>query len=204
MRRMERRRADRGADRDDCLTAQQVEAVKMGYARARRKTRELIYPGLVPGGEMEWAMLTGARPEPGEIDVGMFRFLAHEDPAWDWRTFDLDRDTSLIDKKAGFMDAVNPDLSAFRARGGKLLIYHGWNDGGSGGTISPQKHCQLLFKCVGKNGIAAAGLAAALHGTRHGALRRWAGARPNELVGRSRALARVRNRTRSIDRIACQ
>ena len=110
----------RGADRDDCLTAQQIEAVKMGYAPARRKTGELIYPGLVPGGETGWAMLTGAKPEPGSIDVGMFRFVAHEDPAWDWRTFDLDRDTSLIDKKAGFIDAVNPDLSAFRARGGKL------------------------------------------------------------------------------------
>src|SRR5205814_9543143 len=95
-------------------------------------TGELIYPGLVPGGETGWAMLTGAKPEPGSIDVGMFRFVAHEDPSWDWRTFDLDRDTSLIDKKAGFMDAVNPDLSAFRARGGKLLIFHGWNDGGCG------------------------------------------------------------------------
>ena len=41
---------------DDCLTAPQVEAVKMGYAPARRKTGELIYPGLVPGGEMGWAM----------------------------------------------------------------------------------------------------------------------------------------------------
>ena len=128
----------RGGDRDDCLTAPQVEAVKMGYTPARRKTGELIYPGLVPGGEMGWAMLTGANPEPGAIDVGMFRYVAHEDPAWDWRTFDLERDTSLIDKKAGFIDAVNPDLSAFRARGGKLLIYHGWNDGGSGGAISPQ------------------------------------------------------------------
>jgi hypothetical protein len=98
----------------------------------------LIYPGLVPGGETGWAMLTGANPEPGAIDVGMFRYVAHEDPAWDWRTFDLERDTALIDKKAGFIDAVNPDLSAFRARGGKLLIYHGWNDGGSGGAISPQ------------------------------------------------------------------
>src|SRR5205807_2510848 len=49
----------RGADRDDCLTAQQIEAVKMGYAPARRKTGELIYPGLVPGGETGWAMLTG-------------------------------------------------------------------------------------------------------------------------------------------------
>jgi feruloyl esterase len=127
----------RGFDRDDCLTAQQIEAVKMGYAPARRATGELIFPGLVPGGETGWDMLTGTKPEPGSIDVGMFRFVAHEDPAWDWHTFNLDRETSLIDKKAGFIDAVNPDLSAFRARGGKLLIYHGWNDGGSDGAISP-------------------------------------------------------------------
>jgi feruloyl esterase len=127
----------RGADADDCLTAKQMEAVKIGYAPARRTTGELVFPGLAPGGETGWAMLTGAKPEPGSIDVGMFRFVAHEDSAWDWRTFDLDRDTSLIDKKAGFIDAVNPDLSAFRAHGGKLLIYHGWNDGGSDGAISP-------------------------------------------------------------------
>jgi len=141
-----------GADRDDCLTAQQIEAVKMGYAPARRKTGELIYPGLVPGGETGWAMLTGAKPEPGSIDVGMFRFVAHEDPAWDWRTFDLDRDTSLIDKKASFIDAVNPDLSAFRARGGKLLIFHGWNDGGSGGAISPQNTVNYYSSVLAKMG----------------------------------------------------
>lgn len=35
----------RGADADDCLTARQVEAVRMGYAPARRTTGELIYPG---------------------------------------------------------------------------------------------------------------------------------------------------------------
>ncbi len=35
------------------------------------------------------------------------------------------------------MEATNPDLSAYKTRGGKLLIYHGWNDGGSGGAISP-------------------------------------------------------------------
>ena len=63
----------RGNDEEQCLTAPQVEAVKMGYEPAKRKTGELIYPGLVPGGETGWAMLTGANPEPGTIDVGMFR-----------------------------------------------------------------------------------------------------------------------------------
>ena len=142
----------RGTDGDDCLTTPQLEAVKLGYAPARRKDGELIYPGLVPGGETGWAMLTAANPEPGVIDVGMFRYVAHEDPAWDWRTFDLDRDTSLIDKKAAFIDAVNPDLSAFRARGGKLLIYHGWNDGGSGGAISPLNSVNYYSNVLAKMG----------------------------------------------------
>ena len=97
-------------------------------------------------------MLTGASPEPGGIDVGMFRDVAHEDPAWDWRTFDLDRDTALIDKKAGYIDAVNADLSAFRARGGKLLIYHGWNDGGSGGAISPQNSVNYYSNVLARMG----------------------------------------------------
>jgi feruloyl esterase len=72
-----------GVDRQDCLTAQQLDSVKMGYAPATRNTGELIYPGLVPGGETGWDMLTAVKPEPGSIDVGLFRFLAHEDPAWD-------------------------------------------------------------------------------------------------------------------------
>jgi feruloyl esterase len=110
----------------------------MGYAPAKRRTGELIYPGLVPGGELGWGMLTGANPEPGAMDVGMFRYVSHQDPAWDWRTFELDRDTALVEEKAGFIDATSPDLSAFKVRGGKLLIYHGWNDGGISGAISPE------------------------------------------------------------------
>ena len=28
------------------------------------------------------------------------------------------------------IDAINPDLSKFKARGGKLILYHGWADPG--------------------------------------------------------------------------
>jgi feruloyl esterase len=35
----------------------------------------------------------------------------------------------IVDDKVGApINAVNPDLRAFKARGGKLLLYHGWND----------------------------------------------------------------------------
>lgn len=126
----------KGVAQENCLTAGQVETVKMAYSDARKRDGQLIYPGLPPGGETGWR-LPGQATEPGAIDLGMFRYLAHQDPRWDWRNFDLERDTALALQKAGIMEATSPDLSAFKARGGKLLIYHGWNDGGSGGAISP-------------------------------------------------------------------
>ena len=33
-------------------------------------------------------------------------------------------------RTAGFVEATDPDLSKFKARGGKLLLYHGWADPG--------------------------------------------------------------------------
>jgi len=153
----------RGADRDDCLTAQQLEAVKVGYAPARRKTGELIHPGLVPGGETGWAMLTAANPEPGSIDVGRFRFVAHEDPAWDWRTFDLDRDTSLIDKKADFIDAVNPDRS-FGLVVGNFSSTTARTTAARVGR-SRRRTASTITRGVGKDGAETRGLAETIHGT---------------------------------------
>jgi feruloyl esterase len=39
-----------------------------------------------------------------------------------------------IDAAVGWVDAVDPDLRAFKAHGGKLLLYAGWRDTG----ISPE------------------------------------------------------------------
>jgi feruloyl esterase len=56
--------------------------------------------------------------------------LAHGDLAWDPKSFDLERDLPLTLEKVGYaVNAIDPDLGAFKARGGKLLLYHGWNDG---------------------------------------------------------------------------
>jgi len=142
----------RGVERDDCLTAPQLETVKAMYAPALKTDGALIYPGLVPGGEADWPMSTSAGGEPGAIDLGMFRYVAHQDAAWDWRTFDLNRDVALVDEKAGYIDVTDPDLRAFKARGGKLLIYHGWNDGGAGGAISPLNSINYYESILAKMG----------------------------------------------------
>jgi feruloyl esterase len=52
-----------------------------------------------------------------------------KDSAWDWRTFDFDKDIERFEKPEYLiMNATDPNLSRFLARGVRLLIYHGWSD----------------------------------------------------------------------------
>lgn len=124
-----------GPETASCLTLQQMETVNAAYTDARKSTGELLYPRLPFGGELGWRLPAGAT-EPGRMDIDMFRYIANQNPAWDWRTFDLEKDIEQALLHGKEIHAVNPDLAKFKARGGKLLIYHGWSDGGSGGSIS--------------------------------------------------------------------
>jgi tannase/feruloyl esterase len=114
-------------DSNQCLTAPQVESVKAMYGPVKMKNGTMYFPGLERGSELRWQNLMGG-PEPFAISHSGFKYIVHEDPNWDWRSFDLAKDTSLLTEKAGSMDATNPDLQRFKARGGKLLLFHGWND----------------------------------------------------------------------------
>ncbi|MBN1566839.1 MAG: tannase/feruloyl esterase family alpha/beta hydrolase [Acidobacteria bacterium] len=110
---------------ENCLTASQLESVKRVYAPTKTKSGELIFPGKVPGSELGWSFIFGNQISP--VGIGTFQ-LTYQDPNWDWRSFNKDRDTALADEKTGFINAVQPDLKAFKSRGGKLLLYHGWDD----------------------------------------------------------------------------
>ena len=117
-----------GAETDACLTAPQVSAARQIYADATNpRTREKIFPGMPPGGEVTWSALVGKQPFP--IPVDFYRYFVFSNADWDWRTFDFDKDVALADEKfAKILNAVDPDLGAFKKRGGKLIMYHGWND----------------------------------------------------------------------------
>ena len=72
-------------------------------------------------------MLSG--PDPYATAVDQFKYIVFARPDWNWRTFDLERDVAAADAKGeGTLSAIDPDLSAFARRGGKLLMYHGWSD----------------------------------------------------------------------------
>ena len=98
------------------------------YAPAKTKAGEIVFPGKEPGSETGWNVISGGAQAPPGVSLGSFQ-VAYDNLNWDWRSFDFDRDLKIVDEKVGtIINAINPDLSAFKARGGKLILYHGWND----------------------------------------------------------------------------
>jgi len=117
-----------GPEEDSCLTAAQVDTARKIYEGAKFADGTRIYSGFEPGSELYWGMMIQG-PEPLNINNGFFQYIAFEDPEWDFRTFDLDRDTRDIEKRLGpVIDNTNPDLTAFKRSGGKLLVYQSWNE----------------------------------------------------------------------------
>jgi feruloyl esterase len=58
-----------------------------------------------------------------------FGQLVREGIGWNFRDLNFDSDIETAYRKVGvLMDAVSPDLRSFRARGGRLIQYHGWGD----------------------------------------------------------------------------
>ncbi|HEY9430197.1 MAG TPA: tannase/feruloyl esterase family alpha/beta hydrolase [Blastocatellia bacterium] len=126
----------KGAETDECLTENQVAALKKIYAGPRNAKGQLIIPGFTPGGETGlggWApWITGATPTAALqffFSTQTFKNMVYNNPNWDYKTFDLERDGKAADEKlAPVLNATDPNLKAFSARGGKLILYHGWND----------------------------------------------------------------------------
>jgi feruloyl esterase len=130
--------ACKAGDSSDCLTAPQVATLKALYAGPKNpRTGEQIYPGLVTSGVEAlpanwplwiWGAAPGRSAQSG-FGTSYYRDVVFERATWDIRSMDFDRDVRTSDRKAGpILDATNPDLRSFRARGGKLLQYHGWGD----------------------------------------------------------------------------
>ena len=99
----------KGAESDECLTEKQVAALKKIYAGPRNAKGQQIIPGFVPGGETGpggWTpWITGAHADRRPAILfrrrRAFKNMVHNDPDWDYQTFDLERDGKLATGKTG-------------------------------------------------------------------------------------------------------
>ena len=124
----------KGAESESCLTEPQARALQTIYAGLRDAAGRLYFPGYARGSEESgWnAWITGAMPGRSIgffFSSQFFTNMVYEKADWDYRTFDFaDAANLAASKTAAALDAVDPNLSEFMNRGGKLIMYHGWND----------------------------------------------------------------------------
>jgi len=127
-----------------CLTPEEVATARAFYAGPTTRGGKHIFFGWLPGsegpGRFGWAFLESAsngQPQFG----GLFKWVFGKD--WTWNRFDLDRDMQRVDATlaADVNDATRGSLKAFRARGGKLIVYHGLAD-----TLVPPGQSVAFFQ----------------------------------------------------------
>ncbi len=116
-----------GTDTATCLTPVQKTVLDTFYTDIKNpRSGELIYPAFPPGAEMGLQQYWGST-EPTRADY--WRHWVFAGASFNWWEFDYDRHLAEADRRVGTrVDQVNTDLGAFKARGGKLIVYNGWND----------------------------------------------------------------------------
>jgi tannase/feruloyl esterase len=114
-------------DAENICSAPGVRDEQLSRLHHPRKGERLWY-GLTPG-----TPLSGlAGPNPFFIAINQPRFWVYLDPTWDWHVLDYDNYLAFFDDTVRTVGPVigtdDPNLRPFRERGGKLLMWHGWND----------------------------------------------------------------------------
>lgn len=132
-------------DSANCFTPKQIAALEKVYADVISDGKA-VFPGWPVGSEIDgpnWFSKTGHNfgwvpmliNDEGTSWATMytqafFRTFALPDssPKYELAQFDFDKDPARMSSVRQLMDATSPDLSRFKAHGGKLLMYWGWGD----------------------------------------------------------------------------
>jgi hypothetical protein len=143
----------RGDDAKDCLTPPQVAALQKIYDGPKNpRTGERIFRGFAVGSEAGWTgvVRVPSREAPGGLGlISYFANLVFEQPEWDFRTFDFDKQLSIADEKIGRLgNAISVDYTRAKQRNVKIIQYHGWNDQ----TLQPAYSPEYYEEVVNANG----------------------------------------------------
>jgi len=128
----------KAGDGPGCLTSAQIAVLNRIYAGPKsERTGAVIYPGWTKGSE---ALTVGQNGMPlsgwhqywgttEPVRASFWRSWVFENPNWNWWESDFDPAVELADRKVGkAVDQVNADINGFKRRGGKAIVYHGWQD----------------------------------------------------------------------------
>lgn len=122
-----------------CLSAAEADVVRKIYTGATNAKGRVLYFGMARGSELNWApSFVNFDGKPGDYLSGFGgagnslmtygAYFYSPGPNYAETDFDYDRDPARLAVIENLYNAQNPDLRAFKAAGGKLILFHGWND----------------------------------------------------------------------------
>ncbi|MDQ0578667.1 tannase/feruloyl esterase family alpha/beta hydrolase [Streptomyces rishiriensis] len=123
---------------DFCLTSDQVTTLRRIYAGPTDEHGALLYPGYqLRGSELNWAGIivpTTATGTTGDMSFvrETIRYQVFDEPHPELTYRDVKFTAAYFKKimqpNEGTYDATDPDLTAFKKAGGKLILWHGLRD----------------------------------------------------------------------------
>ena len=159
-----------GQQPNTCLSEEQVSAVMKFYNGPGDRVPKGYYPGFDFGGEAEnWPnTLSSDFPyggEHGRQGFPFFKYFIFNDPKWDLHSWKWSKENiDIVEQKqvvpgqtiVQVFNAVNPDLEKFKARGGKIMHYHGFADPDIPGQNSIDYYDSVVAEQGKKHGAAKA------------------------------------------------
>ncbi|RZL57088.1 MAG: tannase/feruloyl esterase family alpha/beta hydrolase [Variovorax sp.] len=130
-----------GAKADSCLSGDQVAALKKDFGGPKNSAGQAIYAswpwdsGIKGADWRNWRLGTSTTATPNSRNYSLIatdampkEFFTPPAPTFDVYTFDFDADPARMDAYAAIYNTTSTDVTAFRNRGGKMLIVHGTSD----------------------------------------------------------------------------
>lgn len=134
---------------EGCLTEGQIATARAHYEDLTNAAGEVVSYGVPPGAEAagDWAFWMKPNEQmDGVSPIGLMEdiltALMRFEPDFNVDEYDPAEDRDQIADVTSPLDVRSGDMSEFRDRGGKLLMYQGWNDY----PLRPQRAIDYLAK----------------------------------------------------------
>ena len=132
------------------FTEADADIIRKIWEGPRRRDGSPLWPGLPRGAAFALSATGGMplAPRPFGITLDWLRYFVTQNPAFEWTSITPAAYEQIWDQSYEQFNAVigtdNPDLAAFRDRGGRIVLWHGWADQliVAGGTIDYMKRVQ--------------------------------------------------------------
>lgn len=142
----------KGDQKEGCLTADQVNALKKMYGGAKDSKGNQIYPGGLPmGSENFWGLwVIGGKAPVTMLAENHIKYTAFETdcPSCTPLAFNFDADPKKMAYMGRILNATSSDLKKFNAKGGKMIMYQGWADP----TVTPLRTIEYYESVIKEMG----------------------------------------------------